>query len=203
MKTACVSTVLILGICAACSEQEPNSQGEGPMERAGKAVDRTADTAARETRNGILHSKVRLALLEALGTDALRLEIDVDEGNVSLSGNVREPNSRDQARELALKVDGVNDVQADIHLVAAGSDDVEPSKDMDEKISDRMLEAKVRLKLLGAIGAPALKIGIAADDGAITLSGSVADPKLRAQISKTAKDTEGVSRVIDAIDTNS
>jgi len=203
MKTAYVLTLWILGMFAACSEKESNSPGEGPMERAGKAVDRTAQTAMQDTRNGILHSKVRLALLEALGTDALRLEIDVAAGAVSLSGNVREPSSQEQARALTLEVEGVKTVTTDIHVLPADSDDEDSSKDMGEKISDRMLEAKVRLKLLGAVGAPALKIGIAADDGAITLSGTSADPKVQAQITAAAKDTEGVNRVIDAINAKS
>jgi hyperosmotically inducible protein len=188
---------------AACSDKSPDSQGEGPLERAGKAVDRTAQAAVRETRNGILHSRVRLALLEALGTDALRLEIDVDEGDVSLSGGVREPTSRDRAGELARKVEGVKSVRTSLHLAAGGSDDAEPQNDTGKEVADRMLEAKVRLKLLDTIGAPALEVGIAADNGTVTFSGALADPTLRARIASTAKDIDGVARVVNEIDMKS
>jgi len=76
----------------------------------------------------ILHSKVRLALLDALGTDALRMQIDVDDGNVSLAGNVRARASRDLAGEVARRVGGVKVVRTDLHVAAEGPARTEPRR---------------------------------------------------------------------------
>jgi len=198
MKNLCVSTLLLAGLLAACDKKQ-DSTSEGPIERAGKAVDRTAQAAVSETGNAILHSKVRLALLDALGTDALRMEIDVDDGNVSLAGKVREPSSRDRAAEVARKVGGVKNVKTDLGLVMEGSDDVAPLDKLGKDLADRKLEAKVQLKLLEEFGAPALKVGVAAVDGAVTLSGDMDNRDLRARAETTVKGTEGVSRVINNI----
>src|SRR5512134_1736142 len=170
MKNLYVSALMLAGLLAAC-DKGPDASVEGPIERAGKAVDRTTQAAVRETGNAVLHSKVRLALLDALGSDALRMEIDVDEGNVSLAGKVREPGSRDRAAEIVRKVAGVKDVKTDLALAPEGSDDVAPIDKLGRDVADRKLEAKVQLKLLEEIGAPALKVGIHAADGIVTLSG--------------------------------
>lgn len=203
MKILSVSTLLVAGLFAGCSDQGPASSGEGPIQRAGnaagKAVDRTVQATVRETGNAILHSKVRLALLEALGTDALRMEIDVNEGNVSLAGNVREPASRDRAADVVRKVGGVKDVKTDLRLVMAGTDDVPPMDKLGKEVADQKLEAKVRLALLEEIGAAALKVSIKAADGTVTLSGNLDERDLRDRAEKTAKGTEGVNRVVDDI----
>ena len=142
--------------------------------------------------NAILHSKVRLALLDALGTDALRMEIDVDQGSVSLKGQVRAPGSRELAGEVARKVGGVKSVTEDLRVVTEGSDDAEPL-DRAGKVADRKLEAKVQLKLLEEIGAPALTVGIDAADGVVTLSGRPGDRDLLARAEETAMSVGGVS----------
>jgi hyperosmotically inducible protein len=207
MKILCISTFLAAGLLGACSDQGPDSTGKGLIERAGtaagKAVDRTAEVAVRETGNAILHSKVRLALLDALGTDALRMEIDVSEGHVSLSGTVRQPASRDQAGDVARKVGGVKDVKTDLSLVTEGSDDVAPVDRLAKDVADQKLAAKVRLKLLDDIGAPALGVSVKAVDNTVTLSGDMDDAKLKTRAAATAEGTEGVSRVINDIETRS
>lgn len=205
MKTLCVSTLVIAGLFAACSDQGPDSSGKGPIERAGnaagKALDQTVHATVRETGNAILHSKVRLALLDVLGTDALRMEIDVNDGNVSLAGKVREPASRDRAGEVARMVVGVKEVKTDLSLVPQGSDDVVPMDKLGKEVADRKIEARVRLRLLDEIGAGALQVNIKAADGTVTLSGNVDGRDLREEAEGAAKGTEGVNRVINDIET--
>lgn len=198
-----VLTLLVAGLLAACSDQKPGSPAEGPVERAGseagKAIDRTVQAAVRETGNAVLHSKVRVALLDALGTDALRMEIDVNEGNVSLAGKVRDAASRDRAGDVVRKVTGVKDVTVDLQLMAQGSDDVVPPDELAGAVADRKLEAKVRLQLLEEIGAAALKLGIEVEDGAVTLSGRLDEAGLRNRAEEAAKGIDGVDRVINDI----
>jgi hyperosmotically inducible periplasmic protein len=205
MKILCVSTLVIAGLSGACADQGPDSSGKGPIERAGtaagKAVDQTVQATVLETGNAILHSKVRLALLDALGTDALRMEIDVNDGNVSLAGKVREPASRDRAGEVARNVGGVKEVKTDLSLVMQGSDDVAPADKLSKEVADQKIEAKVRLKLLDEVGAAALKVNVKAADGTVTLSGNLDQRDLRDQAEAAAKATDGVSRVINNIET--
>jgi len=151
--------------------------------------------------NAILHSKVRLALLDALGTDALRMEIDVDDGNVSLAGKVRARASLELAADVARKVGGVKAVKDDLRVVTEGSDDTEPLDKAGKDVADRKLEAKVQLKLLEEFGAPALKVGVAAADGAVTLSGNPDDRDLLARAEAIAKSTPGADRIINDIGT--
>jgi osmotically-inducible protein OsmY len=197
MKNLFVSTLLLTGLLAACDQKDLT--GEGPMERAGKAVDRTTHAAIRETGNAVLHSKVRVALLEALGADALRMQIDVDDGNVSLSGRVREPGSRERAAAVAGEVGGVQSVKADIGLIADGSGDVPPADKLGKELADRTLEAKVQLRLFGEFDAQVLRVTVAALNGAVTLSGDMDNKDLRARAEETVRTTEGVSQVINHI----
>jgi len=59
-----------------------------------------------------------------------------------------------------------------------------------------VLEAKVRQKLLEEIGASALKMGIHAADGIVTLSGDPDERDLLTRAEDTAKSIGGVNRVI-------
>lgn len=200
-----LATLVVVGLLAACSDQESAPPGEGPVERAasaaGKAVDRTVQAAVRETGNAVLHSKVRVALLDALGTDALRMEIDVNDGTVSLAGEVRDAASRDRAPEVVREVTGVKDVKTDLKILAKGSDDVAPEDQLARELADRKIEAKVRLQILEEIGAAALKLTVEARDGVVTLSGDLDDRDLRDRAEKVAEGVDGVSRVVNDIRT--
>jgi len=153
----------------------------------------TGATLPHANGDAILHSKVRLALLEALGTDAARMEIDVAGGTVSLAGNVRAPDSRELAGDIVRSVGGVTDVRTDLQLVMVGSDDAGPLDEGGKEVSDRKLEATVRLKLLEELGAPALRIGIHAADGTVTLSGRPGDRDLLARAEEAAMSLGGVN----------
>ena len=146
--------------------------------------------------NAILHTKVRLALLDALGSDALRMEIDVDDGNVTLAGRVRARASGERAGDVARAVGGVKNVRTNIHIVTETPAGTGPLDAVSKEVADRMLEAKVRLRLLEEIGSPALNVRIEATDGTVAILGDADERDLLARAERAAKSIGGVNLVV-------
>jgi hyperosmotically inducible protein len=81
---------------------------------AAKSEPKAMEKAKSEVADLVLHSKVRLSLLDELGTDGLAVDIDVDAGKVVLTGVLPE-SKHALALEAAKSVGGVEAVEE--HLV--------------------------------------------------------------------------------------
>jgi len=66
----------------------------------GSSLDKAWSTVQREVADALLLTRVRVALLENLGSDGLRVEIEARDGIVELSGKV-EKRSSEELAELA------------------------------------------------------------------------------------------------------
>jgi osmotically-inducible protein OsmY len=155
-----------------------------------------AALSAESLDEAVIHVKVRAALLEHFGTDALGIEIQVNGGNVVLSGSVDKRTTQEQARQAALAVKGVANVD---NRIAVGAGPATKAKDAaaraKKSFRDALLEARVKGRLFDQVGENALKINVEASDGAVTLKGAVPSVPIRATAVDTAKKTKGVTRL--------
>jgi hyperosmotically inducible protein len=148
----------------------------------------------------VLNVKVRTALLEKFGTDALGIGVDVNGANVVLSGSVDKQETRDGAKAAASSVKGVGNVENRITL---GNGPATRTKEASRKArinwKNSLLEARVKGRLFEQVGENAFKIEVKASGGTVTLTGSVPTENIRATALDTARGTKGVVRLVDRV----
>ncbi len=145
----------------------------------------------------ITELKVRAALLEKLGTDALGIKVTVVGDKVTLTGAVSKRSTEELAEEVARSVEGVKKVDNRLEVVEGA----QASGNVENEADDSLLESKVKMALASEIGRHAWKIEVEATDGVVSLRGTVPDRERREIAVKAAKDTKGVRKVVDLIKT--
>lgn len=134
------------------------------------------------------------------------IAIDVEQGVVTLRGDVESEVERDLAETLAAGTDGVREVRNELRIRPA--DEAGPSADAQAETADRddgrsftrlvedaNLTAKVKSQLLWNSQTSGLAIDVDAHDGSVTLKGRV-DSETEAQLAeRIARDTDGVRDV--------
>lgn len=201
-RAALVVVVGILSLTAArgggASAPTPTP---GPAERVGGTIDREWSQVSRSVSDALLIARVRVALLERLKEDGLRVTIDARDGSVELSGRVEKPENVDLAGRVAGSVDGVRTVKSRVAAAADGQT-LEPPVahalgKVERGFADALLEARVKAVLLGDLGKAAFKIGVDATSGVVTLLGTVPDAERRKLATAVARSTSGVKEVRD------
>lgn len=126
---------------------------------------------ADELSDGGLTLKVKLQLLDKLGAEALEIDVDSKDGAVRLSGDVEKRESLELAPSIARSVEGVDSVDNDLTLEkAAGKSSVERAAgEVEREVKDAILETRIRIALVDAIGGTGFKLGTEAADGAVVL----------------------------------
>lgn len=155
-----------------------------------------ATLRAESLDEAVTNVKVRGILLEHFGTDALGIKIQVNGGNVVLAGRVEKGNTQELAKQAALSVKGVTSVDNRIELgKGPASKANESTARAKVKLDDALLEAKVKGRLFDQVGGNALKIGVDAERGSVTLRGAVPTKEILKTALDTVKKTSGVRRV--------
>jgi osmotically-inducible protein OsmY len=168
------------------------------------ADETSTDPAASDIAELRTELAVRLALLESLGDDGLRIHIDVDGDRVALAGEVRHRSSQELAEEVAEGVNGVRHVRNDLVLEAqaqgpSGKPITRAASQLEDEMADTLLESKVKLRLLDRAGSTAFKVEVEATDGVVSLRGKVPDREHRKIVLEAARETAGVRRVINLL----
>jgi osmotically-inducible protein OsmY len=129
---------------------------------------------------------------------ALGIKIEVAGSRVVLSGSVDEGATRDGAKSAALAVKGVSDVD---NRVSVGNGPATKTREASLRAKagweNSLLETRVKTRLFEEIGENAFRIGVKAAAGVVTLEGTVPTANIRATARDTARNTRGVSRVVE------
>jgi osmotically-inducible protein OsmY len=142
-------------------------------------------------------AKVKLELLNKLGTDALRMNVDTVQGKVQLSGTVDKRASVELADDIAKSVSGVTGVDNDLRLEPRTDATAAVMKEAENEVKDAVLEAKLRIALIDKLGADGFKVGTEAASGVVTLEFDSSLPSSERQnAERTARAVDGVKRVI-------
>lgn len=151
--------------------------------------------------DALLGTKVKAKLLKDLGADALEIDVAARSGVVTLRGTVDDRASAEQSESIAKSVEGVRRVK---HRVKVESKPTEtPVADAvshaEREVADAVLETRVKSALLAKIGKDAFDVEVEATDGTVSLSGRLEDEESENLALRTARETEGVEKVIDLI----
>lgn len=143
---------------------------------------------------------VKLALLNKLGTDSLRIDVDAAGGNVTLKGMVHKRETKELAETVAKSVTGVKMVDNDLTLA---STEANPSKtdavtkEAEAELKDTVLETEVRIALVDKLGSDGFDISTEVASGVVTLAfhkDFVAAHRTEAQ--NIVKGVKGVTKVV-------
>lgn len=149
---------------------------------------------------------------------AYQIDVDTKDGVVTLTGTVPTAAARDRALELARGTDGVTRVEDRLTVNAAGTIDEraeQEGRDAAAKaesagdraadaaagagaaVTDAGITAAVKTRLLADPDVAGLKIDVDTRDKVVTLTGTVATAAQKTEAGNIARDTTGVSRVVN------
>jgi len=156
--------------------------------------------SAAEDSSHAVGLRVKLELLQKLGTDALRIDVDSDGGKVRLSGEVKKRSTAELAEDVAKKVEGVTSVTSDLQV--AGEPAPTSSADAllseaEREVADAALEVKVRMAFVVRLGSDGFRIGTDAASGVVTLEFPASmERSRRRDAMATAEKVSGVTKVV-------
>ena len=169
-----------------------------------------SSTFTGAAKDAWLTGKIEAAFVLNAHLNPFRIDTDVDNGVVHLTGTVRDDIDRDLAVELVRGLDGVVEVKNDIKLDRATAERTmaEPrsttnKRDFGSWVDDATTTAMVKSRLLGNSNLSGGKIDVDTRDDTVTLSGRVGSSKekeLAEQIAGNVGDVEEVKNnlVVDA-----
>jgi osmotically-inducible protein OsmY len=194
------AVVVLLACVAEGGAQTPTP---GPAARVGGTLDQAWTTVQAQVADVLLLTRIRVALLEHLGSDGLRVRIEAKGGIVELSGAVEKRSSVELAEQVSRSVSGVREVRNRIKL-SVEAEMAEPPVarvvgKIEREVADALLEAKVKTRLLEELGKVAFDIEVEATDGVVSLSGAVPDGAREKLAVKIAKTTPGVKELHDLL----
>ncbi|MDX1996737.1 MAG: BON domain-containing protein [Thermoanaerobaculia bacterium] len=144
--------------------------------------------------------KVKLALLDKLGSDSLHVDVTTDAGALTLAGTVDKRETRELAETVAKTVPNIKSVKNSIELKTAM---VMPGKvatatgEAEAEVKDAMLETRIRIALVEKMSTDGFRIGTEAASGVVTLEfNRDFTTARRAEATKIVKAVEGVTKVV-------
>lgn len=120
-----------------------------------------------------------------------KIDVDVNEGVVRLSGTVKKEEVRAEAEKLARDTEGVRRVRNEIEI---------GERTLGERISDGAITTKIKAKLTADPQVNPFNINVDVKDGVVTLIGRVKTAAARSEAEKLAWDTSGVQAVRNEIE---
>lgn len=165
------------------------------------AADHTAaHSEAQDKANWTTTLNVKLALLNKLGNDSLRIDVDTNDGNVVLRGTVNKRETLELAETVTKSVGGVRDVKNDLHLKA---NEENPSAaaavagEAEAEVKDAVLETRIRIALVDKMGSDGFRVGTEAASGVVTLEfGSELSAARRGEATRIVEGVDGVHKVV-------
>jgi osmotically-inducible protein OsmY len=150
-------------------------------------------TAGRHVDDTTLHSSTKIALADAAGVPASRLNVEVYSGAVQLSGFVETQEEKDAALNTAKQVEGAERVD-DAIIVMPGD------RSFGTSIDDNVALANVEALITKASGmGDALDVVTKVRKGEALLAGFVSNDEVRKTVVEAAESAKGVSKVHDRI----
>lgn len=125
------------------------------------------------------------------------LEVTVNDGKATLTGVVAEDVNKDLARQIALGVHGIDEVDNQISVAAdfEPADNDEDERSFGETMDDVGVATAVKSKLVWSRYTDALDIQVDARSGHVTLNGSTDSAVSKELAGKLAANTHGVDSV--------
>jgi hyperosmotically inducible protein len=143
--------------------------------------------------------EIRVAILEALAHSreigGKNIEVKVENRSVTLSGSVETPTQRSGAEQIARAVDGVAGVTNNLAVTNPQAASEPPAASVTPADSNADLAKRVEVELYLTKAFNTLTIQIRAEDGAVTLAGTVRSRAEQLLAERVAQSVAGVKKV--------
>lgn len=162
--------------------------------------DATEDAGDRMSAAWV-RGKIEGAYLFNRELNPLDIDVDVDNGTVTLSGEVDSETHKDLAREIALSIEGVdrvnNELEVNSEIAQRGNRNPGDNNDrgLRGSISDGAVTAHVKAKLLANTNVAGTDVEVNTEDGKVTLSGEVDSSEEKELAQYIVNNTAGVRDV--------
>jgi osmotically-inducible protein OsmY len=142
---------------------------------------------------------VKLALLNKLGTDSLKIDVDTDGGAVVLRGAVNKRETSELAGTVAKAVTNVKSVNNELTLATADASTTKAvAAEAEAELKDALVETNVRIALLDRLNTDGFKVSTDVASGVVTLSfDKDLSAARRAEAVTAAKSVNGVTKVVN------
>lgn len=142
---------------------------------------------------------VKLALLNKLGTDSLKIDVDTDGGAVVLRGAVNKRETSELAGTVAKAVTNVKSVNNELTLATADASTTKAvAAEAEAELKDALVETNVRIALLDRLNTDGFKVSTEVASGVVTLSfDKDLSAARRAEAVTAAKSVNGVTKVVN------
>lgn len=161
------------------------------VERVDNKLATKAEAAAKNS-DAWIGGKVKFALLFHRNVNAIKTEVDVKVGVVTLKGEASSQAQKELTTEYARDVDGVKEVRNEMTVAGAPE---KSERAVGEKIDDASITAQVKMTLFTHRSTSAVKTKVVTRDGEVTLSGSAKNAAEKSLVTKLVEDVHGVSGV--------
>lgn len=147
----------------------------------------TTQPAGQQVDDATITSKVKAKLTADPEVNPFNIDVDTDDGVVTLRGRVEDPEAKTQAERLARDTSGVRSVRNQIRVgERVGSE---------TPASDQGIAAAVSAALAADSDVAATNIDVDVQDGVVTLSGVVKSAAARQEAERIARNADGVRSV--------
>jgi osmotically-inducible protein OsmY len=158
----------------------------------GIAVFALSMTACSKSDPGITTAvKTKLAADDTV--KAYKIDVDTKDAIVTLTGSVDNAEAKTRAVELARATKGVTSVVDQLSVAPAAV----ATSGASETLTDPAITTAVKTSLLADPLSAGLKIDVDTDHAVVTLAGTVATPAEKTRAEEVAKNTTGVSSVVN------
>ncbi len=147
-----------------------------------------------QNSDGWLSMKVKSSLLFNRNVSAVKTQVFVENGVVTLKGEAETQAQKDLTGEYAKDVEGIKDVRNEMTIAAVSN---KPQQNMGDKIDDASITAQVKMAFLSHHSTSAFKTGVETKEGIVTLSGDVGTGAAKDMATKVANDVNGVTSVVN------
>ena len=132
------------------------------------------------------------------------IDVDVENGVATLTGDVESDVDRDLAEQVAKDIEGIQrvDNQLQVNPDAERKERTEGNPSLSTSFSNATTTATIKSKLLWNSNTEGLDIDVTTNNGVVTLSGTAQSDAAKDLAGMLAKDTDGVHRVDNEIRVN-
>ena len=147
--------------------------------------------------------EIRVAILEALARSrelgGKIIDVKVENRSVTLSGSVETPTQRNGAEQIARAVDGVAGVTNNLAVTNPQAASEPPAANAPPADSNAELAKRIEFELYRTNAFNTLTIQVRAEDGAVTLAGTVRSRAEQLLAERVVQSVSGVKKVTNAL----
>ena len=145
-------------------------------------------TVGRQIDDATLSTRVKASLIDTPEVPARKIDVDVLDGNVILTGVVDTREQKEAAVAVARRVEGARKVTDNLQVGVVTFGDT---------FNDKILVTKINKNLFLAPDIRSFNIDVDADRGVVTLTGVVDNQTNKQRIIDIARTTSGTVKVVD------